>query len=192
MNHPDPDTLMAFLYDELDAGQHASIEAHVRDCDSCAQQMNQWRGVQQELKGWTLPERPRIAPAAPSKYAGAALRWAAAAAIFAGAGFAMAKLTEKPIDTQALHAEIVNDVREQVRQELTTELTSYSAKQISRQQDFQQSIIQVMGRLEAQQMAQHASLRKDVETVALHTQEELDRLVAFDSSAGGTSPSIER
>jgi anti-sigma factor RsiW len=190
MNHPDPDTLMALLYDELDAEQRTSIEAHLRECDACAQQLNQWRGVQQELKGWTLPERTRLAPVGQSQFAGTALRWAAAAAIFVGAGFALAKLTETPIDTQALHAEIVNDVRQQVRHELTTELASYSAKQSVRQQDFQQSIIQVIGRLEARQIAQHASLRKDVETVALHTQEELNRLVAFDDSGGGTS--IER
>ena len=153
--------------------------------------MNQWRGVRQELKGWTLPERARVMPATRSMAAFVALRWAAAAAIFVGCGFVLAKLTDKPIDTQALHSEIVNDVREQVRHELTTELASYSAKQSARQQDFQQSVIQVIGRLEARQMVQHASLRKDVETVALHTQEELDRLAMFDDAAGGPT-SIER
>ena len=97
----------------------------------------------------------------------------------------LASDSKKPVDGEALHAEIVNDVREQVRNELTTELANYSRKQDAKQQDMQQAIIQVMARIEAKQNAQHDSLRRDVETVALHTQEELERLAMYDPSTGG-------
>ena len=83
-------------------------------------------------------------------------------------------MTEKPVDLATLRSDLVREVRQEVRQELSIELTDHAAKQAAWQQDFQERLVGEISRLETKQLVSDASLRKDVETVAVRTQEGLN------------------
>jgi hypothetical protein len=107
------------------------------------------------------------------------VKWAAAAILFLCVGYGSARLTSPSIDPSKLRAELANEVR----QEIASEMTHYSDQQLAQQAEFQQSVAASINRLAVQQVTDHTTLRKDVETVALRTQEEFARLATVDHTA---------
>ena len=97
-------------------------------------------------------------------------------------------MTEKPVNLATLRSDLVREVRQEVRQELSIELTDHAAKQAAWQQDFQERLVGEISRLETKQLVSDASLRKDVETVAVRTQEGLNWVasLAAQGKAGET------
>jgi anti-sigma factor RsiW len=51
------ESLVALLYDELDAGERAEIEAHLASCAACRQEAGALRALRLELPAWMPPER---------------------------------------------------------------------------------------------------------------------------------------
>jgi len=51
------ETLIAYLYDDIDAATRASFEAHVSACPACREELASLRGVRQHLAAWAPPER---------------------------------------------------------------------------------------------------------------------------------------
>jgi hypothetical protein len=187
MSHPNHEELTEFLYDELAPARQAEVAQHVESCDDCRATIEAWRGVRTNLTAWKLPASPVVLPARSRRVVGG-LRWAVAAAVLLATGYGMARLTAKPVDLAALRADLVRDVRKEVRQELATELTAHAAQQLAWQQDFQAAVVDAMSQLETRQVVNHASLRKDVETVALHAQEEFDRLASSSQAPAYDAP----
>lgn len=175
MNHPTHDELTAFLYDESDAARGAEVGRHLETCAACRATLESWRGVRVNLAAWQLSPLTRVAALATTR--GAGLRWAVAAAVLLGAGFGLARMTDKPVDLTALRADLVRDVRQEVRQELAAELTTHAARQAQWQEHFEEAVIDVIGQLETRQVASYRNLRQDVETVALRTEQQFGRLV---------------
>ena len=174
MTHPKHEELAEFLYDDgLSGARHAEIARHVDACGQCRAVVDAWRGVRTNLAAWQLPP-VSTRPAATSRTSGAVsgLRWAVAAAILLGGGFGIARMTQRPVDLASLRAELTRDVRQEVRQELVAELRNYSAQQAAWQDEFQGEVVRVI----RQQAVNHATLRKDVETMAVLTEEEIGRL----------------
>ena len=181
MTHPKHEELAEFLYDDgLTPTRHAEIAHHIDACGECRAIVDSWRGVRTNLAAWQLPPVARM-PALPSRMpalpsrtsaAGSGLRWAVAAAVLLGAGFGIARLTEKPVDLAGLRTELAQEVRQEVRQELVAELKNYAVKQAVWQEEFQGEVVNVI----RQQATNHANLRKDVETMAVLTEEEIQRL----------------
>src|SRR5262245_30714305 len=97
--HPTPEQWMAFVYGEDTPAEHLQLEEHLRACPDCRPQVARWRESMRALDAWTLP-KPKRRPATAR-----GLRWAAAAAIFLGAGLAIGRLvsTSAP-DAQQLQA----------------------------------------------------------------------------------------
>jgi len=174
MTHPKHEELAEFLYDDgMSPARRDEVAHHVEACGECRAIIESWRGVRTNLAAWQLPAGPRMPLAASrSSAAGAGLRWAVAAAVLLGGGFALARMTEKPVDLAVLRTELAQELRKEVRQEIVAELQNYSVKQAAWQEEFQGEVINVV----RQQAANHASLRKDVETLAVLTEEEIDRL----------------
>lgn len=52
------EALVAYVYDECDAGARSEMEAHLRACDACAQEVRAFRSVQETIAAWAPPERP--------------------------------------------------------------------------------------------------------------------------------------
>ena len=184
MTHPKHEELAEFLYEDgLSPNRHAEVSRHVDACDECRALVDGWRGVRTNLAAWQLPAVARMpAMTSRSSPAGSGLRWAVAAAVLLGCGFAVARMTERPVDLAGLRTELAQEVRQEVRQELVAELKNYAVKQAAWQEEFQGEVMNVV----RQQAANHASLRKDLETMAVLTEEEIQRL----SSVARVTPAM--
>jgi Putative zinc-finger len=53
----DKDAIVAYLYDEVEAGERARIDAHLAACAACRAEVNALRAVRIELPAWAPPER---------------------------------------------------------------------------------------------------------------------------------------
>jgi anti-sigma factor RsiW len=65
------ETLVAYLYGDIDEGQRAAFEAHIATCERCRHELAELQGVRGRLREWTAPEP--LAPvtvAVPSAAAG--------------------------------------------------------------------------------------------------------------------------
>ncbi len=51
----DKDTLVAYLYGEIDADRRREVDGHLRTCASCAGEVDDLRGVRQHLASWQPP-----------------------------------------------------------------------------------------------------------------------------------------
>jgi hypothetical protein len=169
MNHPNREALVGFLYQELAQEEAALVSEHLKGCAECQAEMGAWRAVQRELKEWRL-EAP-VQRRAQAEAWWSWLKLASAAAALVVAGFALARFTASgpTVDATALRAEIAAELR----QEMHSELARFSADQATRQQDYQAALAKTLGQLEALRLVDYASLRKDVETVAVRAEDEL-------------------
>jgi hypothetical protein len=88
VNHPSAAEWMAFLYEEVAPQQKRELQSHLAQCAACASQVKGWRAGMSALDEWTSPMvrralrrwRPMV-------------KWAAAAAVVLGAGFAVGRQT---------------------------------------------------------------------------------------------------
>jgi anti-sigma factor RsiW len=170
MNHPNREELIEFLYAELGPDRQSELAGHLVACSECRARLESWRRAQRALQEWTLPSRSAPAaqslPGAPGRRA---LVWAAAAAVLLLAGFAVARMVAPRPDVAALRAAIAQDVR----REFQAELSRYASAQAASQAHYQDAMTKALGQLEAQRLVDYAGLRRDVETVAVHAENEL-------------------
>ena len=186
MNHPQPNELTDLLYGELDPARESEITRHLETCDDCRGRVDAWRAVRQDLAAWDVPlsGRLKLTPAMPTSSRLRALRWAVAAVVLFSTGFGLARvMTPKP-DLSAIRTEL----RDELKQQFAANFAAYSEKQASERQDFERIVARAMNRIEARQVAEHAVLRKDMETVALHADQEFARLTTFNPADKSGQP----
>jgi hypothetical protein len=213
MNHPTREEWMSYLYDELTGEQHANLAAHLAVCPDCKASVSEWRAVRKDLDTWKLPtKRARVVLPRPL------VKWAAAAAIMIGFGFGVGRFAASAsIDAEKLRAAIEPSIREQLRQEfvqtLRSELdrasssalaaSSAEARQLladfvkvyeSNRTEDNQAVYNAMNKLDTQRLADNATLRKELETVAVltdfgfrRTHEQLVQLADYAQPAADTS-----
>src|SRR5688572_6393846 len=165
MSHPSREELVGFVYQELSPEQHAGVARHVSGCGECREQVASWRDVREALATWKLDERrrptTRQAPALSS-----VARWAAAAIVLLASGFALARLTAPP-------APNVDRLRVELQQDMSAELARHAEEQLAAQRAFLRDVDGRINHLEQERLAAYSTLREDVETVALQTQQAL-------------------
>src|SRR4051794_33012806 len=49
------ETLIAFLYEDIDAAERTTFEAHLRQCAPCRSELTSLGGVRERLAQWTPP-----------------------------------------------------------------------------------------------------------------------------------------
>jgi hypothetical protein len=94
------DALVAYLYEDGDAGERARFEAHLARCAACRAELETLRALRTGLAAWTPPERDlgftivsRHEPVGgPRRWMMPAWGWAAAAALVLAASAAVANL----------------------------------------------------------------------------------------------------
>jgi hypothetical protein len=79
---------MTFLYEEVAPEQKRELQAHLVQCAACAEQVKGWRAGMTILDEWSLPTVRR----APRRWQ-PMVKWAAAAAVVLGVGFAVGRQT---------------------------------------------------------------------------------------------------
>jgi hypothetical protein len=50
------ETLVAYLYGEIDPNQRSAFEAHLATCERCRHELTMMQGVRDQLQAWTVPE----------------------------------------------------------------------------------------------------------------------------------------
>ena len=208
MNHPKREEWVPYLFGEAKSPARGELNAHLRDCPDCRQEIETWKMSLGLLDAWKLPPVARPAPSfAPM------LNWAVAAALVLLVGFGIGRLTAKA-DMQKVRTAIEPELRRELRQEfarLTREEISKSASSTlaasaqqteqamavlakavedTRQED-NRAIYAALDKVESQSFAQFVSLKKDVDTVALNTDaglrdtaQELVQLADYKQPAG--------
>lgn len=188
MNHPTREEWMSYLYDELTGEQQANLAAHLAVCPECKAKVADWRGLKKDLNAWQITEKP-----AHVVWNRAWVRWAAAAVVMLSVGFGTGRLSmSASVDPEKLRAAIEPSIRDQLRAELAQMLRDESEKSAAatlaaandranelvgdlakayeqRRADDNQAVYAALNRLDAQNVAGLASLRKELETVAVLT-----------------------
>lgn len=190
MDHPHPENLIEFLYGELAPAPQAEVAWHLEMCEECRSQLASWGQVRDQLQTWELPRsvatrRGRFSPTRE-------LRWAAAAVVLLGVGFGLARLSSPgPPDLAQMRAEITRELRGEITQQLTADFSKFASDQLAQQQIYQRAIADAVRQFESRQVADYVSLRRDVETVAIRSQERFDQLADV-AQTEATAPSLDR
>ncbi len=172
MEHPTDQQWMDLLYGELAPEERRALEEHLTECPACRGRMDAWRGVTAALDSWRLPARlPR------PRRAARLLRWAVAAALLVGLGFAFARIG---IDRDALRAELRAEWRQELA-EARAEIEGRLEKKLRTEIDqvaletFNASSALTSRRLEELADWLHSARRSDLYTLASLTEQELLR-----------------
>ena len=184
---------MSYLYDELSAGEHGRLAAHLAVCPDCEARVIEWRVARKDLDAWKLPaKRARVVRARPL------IKWAAAAAIVLAAGFGVGRITSATADAEKVRIAIEPEIRQQLRREFvqllrdelqkTTSTTLTGSMEQTRQllgqfanaieakrTEDSQAISAALNKLESQRVADFVSLKKDVDMMAVLTEAGLRR-----------------
>lgn len=184
VKHPHREAWMDWLYGELSGDEKAALAAHLETCAVCRSEVDQWRGTMKTLDQYNLPRHR-----APARQPRRILKWAAAAAILLCAGFGLGRLTS------AGHAAFRASLKSEIRAELLADLNrqqqqaleDYAKTAAEERNAENKALLAAMARLEADRVADYAALRKDLETMAVLTEDtfrkEHDQLVTLASFA---------
>jgi hypothetical protein len=117
VNHPGTEEWISYLYGETPRASKASLTAHLKTCVTCRNTLAPWQAAQACLAQWQLG-----APCAHRRFAWAlpALKWALAALVVLGLGYAIGRVSGMRTDAlePALRASLVDAVKQQVRDEI--------------------------------------------------------------------------
>lgn len=215
MNHPQHEEWVPYIFDEATPETRRRLKEHLAACPSCQEQLDSWKRSLGRLDAWKLPRFSR-----PVEFFQPFLKWAVAAVallvVLAG-GVAMGRLLTGTPDTARLKAALEADLRQQLQQEfavkLQTELAQTSSKtlhaanqqardlladyistdQAKRTED-NQAIVAALERMSKQHLADYASLKQELDTVAVntdaglrHTEQQLVQLANYDAPNPGSS-----
>ncbi len=205
MKHPSQEEWISYLYGETPTDERNTLDRHLKQCDLCRQQVNQWKATMIDLSQWELPGRKAQVPVGRrSPLTFAVIKWAAAATLMVGISYGAGRLSVSPDTLGQMRAEIEKDVREQLRAEWKGEWAGMlaEAQKLARedaQSKAQRDIAAAAGQMqqiltdydekrlqeykfvlaELKRLdASHAWLRRELETVALATEFGLKRAQA--------------
>jgi hypothetical protein len=192
MKHPTRDEWVPYLFGEADPETQAKLAEHLKGCPECAHEIAGWRRSLKRLDAWKLapPRSAQAAAAAP-----VLLKWAVAAALVLGLGFGWGRLSvfsaqQVRRDLQAQWHQQFQAVQKrfdtslaQARQELlqatatqTREALAQITETLQAERAEDQRALRVMyDALQRQHNVDFVALRKDLETVATRTDEEIRR-----------------
>lgn len=198
--HPKPEEWMSFLYGEDSPSRHSELDAHLRACTECRQQVQTWRGSMAALDSWETPKAARSRVSAPL------VRWAAAAVVVLGIGFAFGRITSSTTDDlHAMHAalrsemetkltaaraefaqtlqqqradlsETIHTIASETANQETRELFTKFAKVLDDERESdREAYLTALKTIEERRATDFAVLRKDLDTVAVNADDGLSR-----------------
>jgi hypothetical protein len=215
--HPTAEDWMSYLYGEDAPVRHLELEAHLRACPTCRNQVEQWRHSMRSLDHWS-----DVRPRRKSWAVEPALRWAVAAAVMLGIGIGVGRLAsaaprsaqlrelvrmEVDARLNAAHAEFAQ-ILERRQAEMAQKLQAAAAQAGSEEArqvlgDYakvldeqrtsdRQAYLAAFRQLDERQRAEVGNLREALQTVALNADDGLNRaqeqLLELASSPRSTSP----
>lgn len=180
MKHPSREEMMSYLYDELESEPRRALERHCEACAPCRAHLAEWRSTTRQLDAYAVAPS-RSTQLKPQRWTRPALA-AAAAAVWLFAGFALGRTSG------VSRAEL-----ESAKQDVEAKALAVGRTEAQRQlQQFAAEVGKRLDTLQAQQDNDYASLRKELETVAVLTeagfQQTANRLVALADASASAPP----
>jgi hypothetical protein len=212
--HPTPEEWMSFLYGEDSPARHTELGAHLQTCAECRRHVQTWRGSMTALDAWAAPAAPRRWVPAPAMRWAAAAAVVLGLGIGLGRMTTSANAEMKQLTTalraemetklvsareefdrtlQQQRAEFVETVHAAASDaagEEAAELFNRIARVIDeRREKDQVAYFAALRQVEERSLTDYAALRKDLNTVAVNTddglsqtREQLIELAAFKQS----------
>jgi putative zinc finger protein len=198
MNHPKQEEWVPYLAGEASPEMQKRLSGHLQSCPQCAAEIAGWQRSIGRLNRWKLPRLTRSR----HEWLEPVFKWGIAAALVLGVGFAVGRWSAPAAhDTVALReelqaalaanrAQIINEFQAQLTGALNqalagaAEVSSTETRRLfgefvkvlnaARAEDHQTMLAQ-LDRLQQRHAADYVALRKDLETVAAMTDDELRR-----------------
>lgn len=194
MNHPKREEWIPLLFGEANAETKQHLETHLRDCPDCAHEADAWRRTVGRLDAWKLPKAPHL-----KSFSFKPVGLAAAAAVIVGA-FMIGRFSAPQIDAQKFRAELKSELSAEIQQGFA-KASSDSAKALANLEfrlaaasvhdstEMAQEFVQIINdlraddrkatqalfaKLEKQYTTDFVLLRRDLETLASTTDEEIE------------------
>ena len=157
---------MEWLYGELSREEQARLATHLNECAECRAGVEQWQGAMKTLDEWkTAPLRSRTV--APQRI----VKWGIAAALMLAAGFGAGRfVSPAAADPAALRASLKKEILAELKQQQQQQLTEFKTAADERRVADNKVIFTAIAKVEADRVADSASLHKDLETVAVLTE----------------------
>jgi hypothetical protein len=194
MNHPKREEWIPLLFGEADAAAKQRLEAHLRDCPECAHEVNAWRRTVGRLGAWKLPKAAHA-----KTFSFKPVGLAAAAAVIIGT-FMIGRFSAPQLDTQKLRAELKSELSAEIQQGFakassdsanalanlefrlatasernTEEMAEDLAQQINNlRAGDREATDALFTKLQKQYTTDFVLLRRDLETLASTTDEEIE------------------
>jgi len=177
MKHPRADEWMGWLYDEISRAEKARLAAHLAECGQCRADVKRWERAKLTLdfgKVQATPVRARLPLPLPW------LKWGIAAALMLAIGFSAGRRVTPPeMDVRALRAslkaELHAELYAQLEKQQSQQLTEYKTNAEQKTAQDNKLVLNALGKLETDRIADYASLHKELETVAVLTQNSLQQ-----------------
>jgi hypothetical protein len=197
MKCPNRDEWVPYVFGEATPQARKSLSAHLESCRQCEAEIANWKRSLEKLDRWTLPEPETRLETAPPIW-----RWALAALVVLGIGFALGRLFA-PANTESLRAGVEASVKASLAAELQSALARVQAQssnaiasaelRLARNSEadiarITRGLVEAMNNarqedrrtteaffdtLQREHEAQLFSIRSDLETVASLTDEEI-------------------
>ncbi|HEY1173741.1 MAG TPA: zf-HC2 domain-containing protein [Verrucomicrobiae bacterium] len=162
MKHPTQEEWMDYLYNEAPANERAKLSAHLAACPECRTQVQGWQKTMTSLDTW----QPAVKEAPAFRWM-PAIRWATAAMIMLSFGFTLSRMTTPKVDVAAVEAQVRAQLTAEVKQQMQQSMAEFTAAQAKQRVEDQQQVVQTLRQMEAQRLADIASLRYDMESLAM-------------------------
>ena len=160
MKHPSDQEWMAWLYGEASRAEKNRLAAHLKVCGECRAEVGRWERTRAALDLGKVHESPARAPLP-------WLKWGIAAALLLVAGFGVGRRTSPAAaEVRAMRASL----KEELHAELSAELAAYKTDAEQKSAQDNKLILAALSKSDADRLADYALLHKELETVAVLTQ----------------------
>lgn len=189
LNHPTDEEWMEWLYGELTPDKQAALKTHLAHCNQCEARLSRWRDAVKTLDDWQFipAARERSRRTWPAALAGLTRNWAAAAILLIGVGLllhsansaALRDSLDKRLEQQvnAARADLAATFAAATatnRAQLEALVSQVAAGTERNRSADHQAILTALKELDAKWLAVYGSLRRELETVAVLTETELN------------------
>jgi hypothetical protein len=190
MKHPNRDEWVPYIFGESSPDTARTLDQHLGECADCRNQVDTWRRTLKRLDAWQIPTKRRRAA-----FAQPGVRWAIAAAIVLGLGFGLGRFSSERSATKSrmeLEASLRSMVAAQVRDHVQNAVSGLEVRLAeSRRQESERLALEFASLIKTQNEVDNAitqavfdklrdrfdgyylALRKDLETVAVAADEQL-------------------
>ncbi len=188
MNHPKPEQWVPYLYGGLKPDERRQLKSHLQDCATCRGELERWQRSSRRLDAWKLPRsKTTLELFAP------ALKWAVAAMVVLGVGFAFGRFTSDAAVAARVRAQIEPQLRQEMAQAVHNEVERNSAAilqaSLSKTKDLLADYSTVSESRRTQDLQWlYLALKRQLDTVAVNTENEFVQLASYHPPRSTTTP----